>query len=91
MTFSSQFICDDDIIQQGTKIGDEGSIECFQNCYGSLGPLVYQCTDYSKNEDWSSGRGQIIATLNPSYSFYGYSNIFEFGFDILLNFFAIKS
>jgi hypothetical protein len=80
MTYGSYFTCDDDIIQHGTKIGGEGSIECFQNCHGSLGKLYYQCTDYSVNEDWSSGRGRITATLNRYYSYYGYSNIFEFGF-----------
>ncbi|XP_060589867.1 integrin beta-like protein B [Ruditapes philippinarum] len=80
MTYSSKFTCDDDIIQQGNKIGGEGSIECFQNCQGFLGQLYYKCTDYSVNEDWSSGRGRIIATLNPYYSYYGYSKSFEFGF-----------
>ncbi|XP_053390668.1 uncharacterized protein LOC128553512, partial [Mercenaria mercenaria] len=78
MTYSTSFNCNDYTIQEGTRIGGEGTIACFDNCIGSLGYLYYQCTDYSTNEDWSSGKGRITATLTRSY--YSYSSVFEFGF-----------
>jgi hypothetical protein len=71
MTYGSSFYCNDSIIQDGTAIKGEGSIECFSGCVGTLGLLEYQCTDYSTIEDWSSGKGRIIATLNTINATFG--------------------
>ncbi|XP_053379643.1 uncharacterized protein LOC128548538 [Mercenaria mercenaria] len=83
MTYSDSFTCDDNTIQTGETIDGEGTIDCFDNCVGTLGYLHYQCTDYSTNEDWSSGKGRITATLTSSYPSYSYnygSSVFHFGF-----------
>ena len=71
MTYSSNFNCNDNTIKNGIELNGEGNIDCFSGCTGSLGSLAYQCTDYSVIEDWSSGKGRIIATLNTANATFG--------------------
>ena len=58
-------VCTDEMIADATLVRGEGNVECFENCYGYLGPLSFQCTDFSVDEDWSSGRGRIQETIEP--------------------------
>ena len=44
-----------------------GDITCRVGCtgirFGSLGLALYQCTDFSVDEDWSTGEGSNEANL----------------------------
>ena len=71
MSNGGAFHCSDDIIKSGRELIGEGNLVCFSGCIGTLGSLAYQCTDYSVIEDWSSGRGRIIATLNSKNATFG--------------------
>ena len=59
-------LCTDEMIADGTLVGGQGDVECFENCNGDLGHLSVQCTDFSVDEDWSSGRGRIQAIVPPT-------------------------
>ncbi|XP_053399313.1 deleted in malignant brain tumors 1 protein-like [Mercenaria mercenaria] len=72
MTYGSQFRCDDSIIQSGALVRAEGAVTCFEGCSGTLGDLSFQCTDYSTIEDWTSGKGRIVTTLNTANASFGF-------------------
>lgn len=72
MTYGASLYCNSSIIQSGVHIGGQGDLECFSNCTGTLGPLSYQCTDFSTVEDWSSGKGQITTVLDSAIADFGF-------------------
>ncbi|XP_060556057.1 deleted in malignant brain tumors 1 protein-like isoform X2 [Ruditapes philippinarum] len=69
----ANFYCNDSIIKNGDERNGQGSIACFSGCHGTLGSLAFQCTDYSTIEDWSSGKGRVIATLNTTNATFGFT------------------
>ncbi|XP_048590560.1 uncharacterized protein LOC116611783 isoform X3 [Nematostella vectensis] len=48
--------CDQNTIASGNLIGPSGSLTCRFGCSGSVGSMRFKCTDYSEQEDWTSGQ-----------------------------------
>ena len=47
-----------------------GSLVCRSGCEGrNFGSLQYRCTDFSVNEDWSTGQGSNEVSLSGVTSF----------------------
>ena len=40
-----------------------GQLVCREGCSGSLVALKYQCTDFSVDENWSTGQGSSETNL----------------------------
>ena len=40
----------------GDLIGPANTLQCRAGCSGVVGSMQFQCTDFSENEDWSSGQ-----------------------------------
>lgn len=72
MTYGPSYHCDNSIIQSGMHSRGQGDLVCFSHCTGTLGPLSYQCTDFSTVEDWSSGKGQITSVLDSAIADFGF-------------------
>ena len=50
--------CDSSTVSSDTLIGG-GSLDCQYGCSGTISQMLYYCTDYSTEEDWSFGERQI--------------------------------
>lgn len=43
--------------QQGDLMNGEGTLSCYNGCTGNIvSPMSYICTDYSIDENWSTGQ-----------------------------------
>ena len=53
-----QYYCDSSTISSGTLLGGD-NLDCQYGCSGTISQMLYYCTDYSTEEDWSFGERQI--------------------------------
>ena len=59
-------MCDANIVMDQNLIGDRSLdryITCDVGCSGILGLALYKCTDFSDDEDWSTGEYDNVANL----------------------------
>ncbi|XP_065318974.1 uncharacterized protein LOC135926969 [Gordionus sp. m RMFG-2023] len=54
-TYSLATFCNETTISNKRLIGAHGNLTCVHGCTGIVGPLYFECTDYSKTNDWTSG------------------------------------
>lgn len=73
-TFSGNFFCNASTIS--SLLLGEDPLECLYGCSGNIVPsMSYYCTDYSIDEDWSSGERTVVFTFPDTTS-----NIYHFGY-----------
>ena len=70
-SLSSTF-CSQSTISSGQLIGINDYLQCRDRCYGSVGSLLFRCTDFSINEDWTIGTNSFqytfpIPSISPRY------------------------
>ena len=65
----TDFFCNQSVIESGELIGESGDLECLYGChYGYniiISNVLFMCTDFSVEEDWSFGERRITYTFNP--------------------------
>ncbi|XP_078378906.1 integrin beta-like protein A [Oculina patagonica] len=67
-TYNSFTFCDQSTINSGQLIGINDDLECRDRCSGSVGKLLFRCTDFSTNEDWTTGTNSFQYTFPvPAY------------------------
>jgi len=64
--------CDQGIINSGQLIGINDYLICQDGCYGNVGSLLFRCTDFSVNEDWTIGTNSFqftfpVPVMSPRY------------------------
>lgn len=67
-------MCDENIIDNGTLISGEGTLQCLKGCMGSITTMSYYCTDFSDTEKWTTGTNSIKYNLPTSSD-----NLYQFG------------
>ncbi|XP_063398968.1 uncharacterized protein LOC134683591 [Mytilus trossulus] len=73
-SFSSNFYCDAATIS--SLLPGEEALQCLYGCSGNIVPsMSYYCTDFSADEDWSSGEHTVVYKFPVSTS-----NIYHFGY-----------
>ena len=71
-SYSYRTFCTQSTISSGHLIGINGYLKCRDRCYGNVGSLVFKCTDFSTNEDWTIGTNSFqytfpIPSISPRY------------------------
>ncbi|XP_076070857.1 uncharacterized protein LOC143042452 isoform X2 [Mytilus galloprovincialis] len=70
--------CNDSTIINGDLVTGEGSLQCISGC-SNIATIVpsmnYYCTDYSVDEDWTSGQDSTTYTFSATTT-----NVFHFGY-----------
>ena len=61
--------CDSDTVAAATLLNARGRLICRKGCAGRLAALKYQCTDFSVDENWSTGQGSNEVNLTGVTSF----------------------
>ncbi|XP_015760399.1 PREDICTED: uncharacterized protein LOC107339598 isoform X2 [Acropora digitifera] len=80
-SFSYRTFCTQSTISSGQLIGINGYLQCRDRCYGRVGSLLFRCTDFGINEDWTTGTNSFqytfpIPSVSPRYyqvSYEGYN------------------
>lgn len=68
-SYGSGTRCDQSTISSGQLIGPSGNtLDCREGCYGTVGSLFFRCTDFSVNEDWTTGTNSFQYTFKVSHS-----------------------
>ncbi|CAC5391943.1 unnamed protein product [Mytilus coruscus] len=81
-SFSGNFYCDEASISSLLSGGDP--LVCLYGCSGNIiTSMSYYCTDYSVDEDWSSGERTVVYTFPVTTS-----NIYHFGYKFCLDRFS---
>ncbi|XP_052794287.1 uncharacterized protein LOC128227619 isoform X2 [Mya arenaria] len=72
-SYSDHYFCNASTITSRALIGQD-KLSCMKGCKGTVGSLMFQCTDYDATEDWTTGRYTVqYNASSPSFSF-GYSS-----------------
>ena len=54
-SFEIEVHCDQSVIVSGDQIGVDGELLCEEGCSGEISNVLFRCTDFSIDEDWSYG------------------------------------
>ena len=54
-SFEIEVHCDQSVIVSGDQIGVDGELLCEEGCSGAISNVLFRCTDFSIDEDWSYG------------------------------------
>ncbi|XP_072021341.1 integrin beta-like protein A [Amphiura filiformis] len=52
--------CDQSLVDSAQLVTGEGNLQCYSGCSGSVSPMSFYCTDFSTEEDWSTGVNSIV-------------------------------
>ncbi|KAL9963573.1 hypothetical protein ACROYT_G027096 [Oculina patagonica] len=62
-SWDSNTFCNQSTINSGQLIGIDDDLECRDRCFGSVGNLLFRCTDFSTTEDWITGTNSFQYTF----------------------------
>ncbi|CAC5424640.1 unnamed protein product [Mytilus coruscus] len=74
-SYGSAHTCNAETIENGTLLSGEGTLQCIEGCSDTITTMSYYCTDFSANEDWTSGTNSVKYNLSSSSN-----NLYTFGF-----------
>ncbi|WAQ97913.1 hypothetical protein MAR_022286, partial [Mya arenaria] len=62
-SYSDHYFCNASTITSRALIGQD-KLSCMKGCKGTVGSLMFQCTDYDATEDWTTGRYTVQYNAN---------------------------
>ncbi|KAK3612246.1 hypothetical protein CHS0354_039528 [Potamilus streckersoni] len=71
----TNIVCNDNTIRDQNLIGVSDYMTCLKSCQGNIGSVQFYCTDYSEQEDWTSGKKSFTYTSNFDKFEFGYCMI----------------